>query len=122
MSSPSIGEHANAGGLTKRSMQSFRDHYVPAGHDLRDPLLSPLFGRLDGLPPALVLTAEFDPLRDEGEAYADRLAAASVPTERFRYDGMIHAFFGLSAAFDASKDAMQRVGIAVRRAFGTLDT
>ena len=70
MSSPSIGEHANAAGLTKRSMDAFRDHYVPAGHDLRDPLLSPLFGRLDGLPPALVQTADLDPLRDDGTRYA----------------------------------------------------
>ena len=56
-----------------------------------------------------MITAEFDPLRDEGEAYARRLAEAGVPVVHLPYDGMIHAFFGLSAAFDASRDAIARV-------------
>jgi acetyl esterase len=74
---------------------------------------------LAGVAPALVITAEYDPLRDEGEAYARRLGAAGVPVEKRRYDGMIHVFFGLPVAFDASRDAMTRVATAVQRAFGT---
>jgi acetyl esterase len=68
-----------------------------------------------------VITAEYDPLRDEGEAYADRLREAGIEVEARRYDGMIHGFFGCPAAFDASVAAMQQVGTALRRAFGTLD-
>ncbi len=69
-----------------------------------------------------MLTAEYDPLRDEGEAYARRLAEAGVHVQKHRYDGMIHAFFVLSGAIDASRDALDRAGTALRRAFGTLDT
>jgi acetyl esterase len=76
---------------------------------------------LTGVAPAVVITAEFDPLRDEGEAYVERLRAAGVEVEHRRYDGMIHAFFGCPGAFDASRVAMDQVGTALRRAFGTLD-
>jgi acetyl esterase len=68
-----------------------------------------------------MLTAEYDPLRDEGEAYAGRLRDAGVAVEHRRYDGLIHGFFGLSGAFDASRDAIAFVATALRRAFGTLD-
>ena len=67
-----------------------------------------------------MITAEFDPLRDEGEAYAAQLRAAGVEVEQRRYDGMIHGFFGCPGAFDASRDAIAFVGTALRRAFGTL--
>ena len=68
-----------------------------------------------------MITAEFDPLRDEGEAYAERLRDADVTVVQRRYDGLIHGFFGLSGAFDASRDAIELVGTALQRAFGTLD-
>jgi acetyl esterase len=92
MASPSIAEHPNAPVLTKRSMDAFRDHYAPTGHDLRDPLLSPLFGRLDGLPPALVQTADLDPIRDDGVRYAAALRAAGVPTRLTNYLKVPHGF------------------------------
>ena len=101
MSSASIGEHANAGGLTQRSMHAFRDHYVPAGHDLRDPLLSPLFGRLDGLPPALVQTADLDPLRDDGTRYASALRDAGVPVRLTNYLRVPHGFASVPGAAPA---------------------
>lgn len=75
---------------------------------------------LRGVAPAVVTTAEDDPLRDEGQAYARRLEGAGVSVTHIPYDGMIHAFFGLSAAFDASRDALQRVSAELRQAFGTL--
>jgi acetyl esterase len=101
MASPSIREHTNAPGLTKRSMDAFRDHYVPAGHDLHDPLLSPLFGRLDGLPPALVQTADLDPIRDDGIRYAAALRDAGVPTRLTNYLKMPHGFAFMPGAAPA---------------------
>jgi acetyl esterase/lipase len=101
MSSPSVREHANAAILTERSMLAFRDHYVPPGHDLTDPLVSPLFGRLDGLPPALVQTADLDPLRDDGIRYADALRAAGVPTRLTNYLKVPHGFAFMPGAAPA---------------------
>jgi acetyl esterase len=101
MASASIREHPNAPLLTKRSMDAFRDHYVPAGHDLRDPLLSPLFGRLDGLPPALVQTADRDPIRDDGFRYAAALREAGVPTRLTNYLKMPHGFAFMPGAAPA---------------------
>ena len=82
-------------------MDAFRDHYVPAGHDLRDPLLSPLFGRLDGLPPALVQTADLDPLRDDGIRYAAALRAAGVPVRLTNYLRVPHGFASMPGAAPA---------------------
>ena len=69
-------------------------------------------------PAALVITAEFDPLRDEGEAYADLLEAAGVPTHCTRYDGMTHGFFGQSAVMDKGKQAIGEASAALKAAFG----
>ena len=103
-------------------MQWFFDCYAGDTIDRTDWRVSPLRASdLSGVAPAVVITAEFDPLRDEGEAYAARLRDAGVPVEQRRYDGMIHAFFGCPRRFDTSKEAMDQVGTALRRAFGTLD-
>jgi acetyl esterase len=107
--------------LTAAQMRWFVDCYTRGGADHTNWRISPLRAEsLAGVAPALVLTAEYDPLRDEGEAYARRLEADGVPVELRRYDGMIHAFFGLSGTFDASRDAMTLVGTTLQRAFGTL--
>jgi acetyl esterase len=110
---------ANATGyyLTRTAMQWFAGHYLRSPGDARDPLASPLHAELAGLPPALVITAEFDPLRDEGEAYARRLQAAGVATRLSRYDGMIHGFYTMSAYLDGGKRAGSEVISALQAAF-----
>jgi acetyl esterase len=107
--------------LTTEQMRWFFDCYTRGGTDPSDCRVSPLRSAdLSGVAPALVITAGYDPLRDEGQQYAERMRAAGVEVDAYCYEGMVHAFFGLSGAFDASRDAMQRIGTAVRRAFGTL--
>jgi len=113
-------ENAQGYFLEKPMMEWFWDHYVPDPARRREPHCAPLRAAdLAGLPPALVLTAEFDPLRDEGEAYADRLAAAGVPTERFRYDGMIHGFFQMAGVLDDARAAIERSAAALRKALAS---
>jgi acetyl esterase len=112
----------NAAGyvLTRADMHWFYACYFGEA-DGADWRISPLHAPdLQGVAPAVVITAEFDPLRDEGNAYARRLEEAGVPVVHLPYDGMIHAFFGLSGVFDASRDALQRVSAELSRAFGTL--
>jgi len=105
--------------LTKDMMVWFWDHYLNTAADGDNPLASPLRARdLSGLPPAHVITAEFDPLRDEGEAFAARLSAAGVPVTHTRYDGQIHAFFTLVAAMPASAKAIDEAAAALKKAFG----
>jgi acetyl esterase len=107
MTFPSIKENGEGYLLTEDTMRWFMDHYQPV---VDDPLASPLLTEdLAGLPPALVITAEFDPLRDEGEAYADKLRAAGVPVVLTRYDGMIHGFFAFRSIFDAATRATDEV-------------
>jgi acetyl esterase len=92
--------------LTHADMVWFWDHYL-GDDDGYDPYASPLRAEdLSGLPPALVITAGFDPLRDEGEAYAHRLQEAGGSVTLTRYDGMIHGFFGMGAQLDAGKAAV----------------
>jgi acetyl esterase len=83
--------------LTQELIDWFWRQYVPTGTDLSDLRLSPLLAKdVSGLPPAFVLTAGFDPLRDEGRAYADRLIDAGVKTTYVNYPGTIHGFFSLT--------------------------
>ena len=106
---PSLLENADAFGLTRRAMHWFWDHYVTESH--RDhPHAAPLLAKdLRGLPPALVIAAECDPLRDEAAQYADRLRAAGVPTVYTLYGGMIHGFYSFGAAFEQTQYAQGQV-------------
>jgi len=114
----SYRDNADGYFLTKDAMLWFWNHYTRDAADRRNPYAAPLKAQdLRGLPPALVMTAEFDPLRDEGEAYAARLREAGVPVQLTRYHGMIHGFFGMSALLDQAKEAIQEATTALRTAF-----
>lgn len=94
----SYHENAEGYGLTAEAMRWYWKHYLRNETDGADPYASPIrAGNLRGLPPALVVTAELDPLRDEGAAYAARLRADDVPVTFRQYDGMIHAYLGPQA-------------------------
>ena len=122
MSMPSYEENADGYLLTKAGMAWFIDHYLSGGGDPKDPRVSPYHADdavIAAAPPALVVTAELDPLRDEGEAYADRLAAAGVATTKTRYDGQIHAFFVLPAVLPVATTAADDAAAQLRQAFGS---
>jgi acetyl esterase len=97
------------------SVAWYRQHYLANPDDATNPLASPLRApTLAGLPPALVITAEYDPLRDQGEAYARRLAAEGVKVELSRYPGMAHGFFTMAGTVDASRVALAQAAACLR--------
>ena len=111
-------ENAEGYGLTRSSMIWFWNHYLRTEADGRHPYASPLQAEnLRGLPPALVYTAEYDVLRDEGEAYAERLRMAGIPVEGKRYPGLIHGFFSRAPFLDRGKQAIEDACQALRSAF-----
>lgn len=106
--------------LTKAVSQRVYDQYIPDGVNRRNPYVSPLWAKdLKHLPPALVVTGEFDPLRDEGEAYAMELQQAGVPVVATRYKGMIHGFFQMAGKLDAGKKLINQTAAALRAAFAS---
>ena len=117
---PSYRDNAEGYLLTAADMHWFWGHYLGDARERgREPYASPLRAdRLTGLPPALVVTAEFDPLRDEGEAYGAALAEAGVPAHVSRYDGMIHGFFGMGAVIDRANAAVREACGHLQQAFG----
>lgn len=119
-STESYVQNAEGYQLTRESMVWYWEHYLKADADAANPYAAPLQAQdLRNLPPALVITAEYDPLRDEGEAYAHRLEAAGVSTTCTRYDGMIHGFFGMAAAIDKGKQAIAQGSAALKEAFAS---
>jgi acetyl esterase len=104
---PSRVENAKGYFLEKDTMDWFYGHYAGAWEDAKDARLSPLRGAdLTALPPAVIVTAEYDPLRDEGEAYGAALQAAGVRADVQRYDGMIHGFFDMGTVSPAAQAAI----------------
>jgi acetyl esterase len=102
--------------LTQSEMDWFHEHYaIRTGADDKDMRLSPLLVEdLSGLPPAYICTAGFDPLRDEGELYAEKLRAAGNRVVLRRFPGLIHGFANMTAASRTSRDAMIEVAGATR--------
>ena len=98
-------------------MKWFWDQYVPDPADRANPEASPLRAPdLSGLPAAVVVTAEYDPLRDEGRAYAQRLRDAGVPVTTDHYQDMAHPFFAFVNVFERSNEAVERVAQRIRAA------
>ena len=112
---PSRQENAQGYFLTGEAMRFFAGQYLPGPKDSEDPRASPLLSA-DAREPALAVisTAEFDPLRDEGEAYADALKRAGVEVSYFREPGMVHGYFGMGAASPAANAARQRATAAFK--------
>jgi acetyl esterase len=102
--------------LTRDGMRWFWSCYLAAPQDAANPLAAPLQGNVAGLPPATVITAEFDPLRDEGEAYADHLRAAGVAVVGRRYLGMTHGFASMPYVTPVANHALADVGADLRTA------
>ncbi|HEV8228707.1 MAG TPA: alpha/beta hydrolase, partial [Candidatus Limnocylindria bacterium] len=106
-------------GLTADAMRWFWEHYAPDRARRDEPYASPLRANdLSGLPAALVVTAECDPLRDEGKAYAERLIEAGVPTTYIEYAGMVHGFMSMAAVIPTGRRAIDEIAAALRRALG----
>jgi acetyl esterase len=113
----SYSANATGFGLTQAAMRWYWDHYL-AGTDGANPEASPLrASELSGAAPALVVVCEYDPLRDEGVAYAERLHAAGVPARLSEYPGMIHGFLRMPAVIDQGLAALDESAAALREAF-----
>ena len=104
--------------LTTKLMTWFQEHYLPNEAAKDDWRASPLLAEsLKGLPPALVQTAGYDPLKDEGFAYAERLKKEGVATQYTDYPGMIHGFINLGGAIDAARTAITEGVTALKNRF-----
>lgn len=112
----SMSENAEGYFLTRDSMQKMYVHYL--GSEVStEPYAAPIKASdLSKLPPALIITAEYDPLRDEGEAYGKKMSEAGVDVKVTRYDGMFHGFFGMAEFIDRAKEARKQVAEALSQA------
>jgi acetyl esterase len=113
----SYAQFADGYMLTRDAMRWFKAQYLAKPEDAADWRASPLRApSLAGLPPALIITAGFDPLRDEGEAYAERLRAAGVTVDYVCYGGMIHGFVPMGKVIDSALHAVKLIGDSLRQA------
>ncbi|MEP6978274.1 MAG: alpha/beta hydrolase [Thermoleophilia bacterium] len=113
----SYRQNSEAKPLNTPMMKWFFSHYLADEADGADPRVSPLRGDLEGLPPATIITAEVDPLRDDGRRYAERLQQAGVDVEYRHYEGVTHEFFGMGAVIDKAKDAVETAAKRLRESF-----
>jgi len=114
---PSLTENAEGYMLTRAAMDWFHEQYANDPADKADPRYSPINADLAGVAPALVITAEYDPLRDQGNEYAVLLGEAGVDVVHTQYEGMIHGFFGMDAGMDKAAQAQDQVAEVLRQAF-----
>ena len=123
MTTESYIENATATPLGKAGMEWFVKHTFASPQEAADPRIN-LIGRNDlaGLPPTTIILAQIDPLRSDGEQYAEKLRAAGVPVMVQRYDGVTHEFFGMAAVVDKAKQAQQFAGEKLRAAFAATPT
>lgn len=117
---PSYLDNAEGYMLTREGMVWFWDHYIGEDENLKaDPLVSPLRAQsMEGLPAACIITAEFDPLRDEGNAYAERLKSAGVATDHQCVDGVIHGFFDMQENLAGARSALAFAAESLKRHLG----
>lgn len=115
---PSHRENAEGYLLTRDAIEYFRSKYLPRREDWTDWRASPLLAESHAkLPPAYILVAGFDPLRDEGRAYAERLEASGVEVTLREYEDMVHGFILFGGAVDTANEAVRECCAALRRAF-----
>lgn len=116
--SESMNQFGKGYGLTQIDILWCLQQYMAGENDLHDPYFLPLrSSNLHELPPALILTAEYDPLRDDGQAYAERLQAAGVPATAICIEGVIHGFFLLTKLIEPANQALEIVAEGLRNAF-----
>lgn len=115
---PSQMANANTAPLSSKDLPWFYDRYLVSPADGDNPVFSVLRANLQGLPAATVITADIDPLRSEGAAYAQKLAAAGVAVDYRNYAGVTHEFFGMGAVLDDAKVAVAQAAQGLRKAFG----
>ncbi|QGA53633.1 alpha/beta hydrolase fold domain-containing protein [Sulfolobus sp. E5-1-F] len=116
--SRSMIEYSDGFFLTREHIEWFGSQYLRSPADLLDFRFSPIIAQdLSGLPPALIITAEYDPLRDQGEAYGNKLLQAGVPVTSVRFNNVIHGFLSFFPLIEQGRDAIGLIGSILRRVF-----
>lgn len=122
LTAPSVTQKGRGWGLEEADLRWYVEQWAPDRTDRVDPGLSPAYAALDGMPPTFVVTAEHDPLRDDGLWFADRLRSAGVPCGHLHHEDLVHGFFQLDtmspALAAAADEALRRYGVFLRQALG----